>query len=439
VRSPKRRSLALTAKRTAVAFVGLQLAALAAVVASYLVPNAAVLDALHDGISVGAITADDTPQLPTGGVSDQFGECVMFSIGLGAQEGDGWFTRAATSPNLRWCSAMVASIEAHSDGVGMVGTKKVRYWNGLSAIARPALPLVGANGLRVVAMLALAGSVAALASAVSASSGRWSAVALLGPIAATGDLLGLVQVFHHPLMLAVGFVGIAHLARSAAQDHDWDQLIVPTFVSASAYSFVDLMNFVPGLWVMSAGVVAACAPEGIDLRSRTRRMLATGLVWPAGYLSMWAGKWVWAAFATSWSSVANDISEQIRFRVNGATPYATGDFAAGLKVNVRHWLDQPLSPVVIALSCLVVLTLSVRAARKGSQSILTIATVASGTPMLILWLLVFNNHNEIHYWFEYRSLPIVLGVGLMAFVVVARAPTTTATPKRPSEHDTPGL
>ena len=143
-------------------------------------------------------------------------------------------------------------------------------------------------------------------------------------------------------------------------------------------------------------------------------MLATGLAWPAGYLSMWAGKWVWAALATSWSSVANDISERIKFRVNGATPYATGDFAAGLRDNGRHWLDQPLSPVVIALSCLVVLTLSVRAARKGSQRILTIAIVASGTPILIPWLLVFNNHNEIHYWFEYRSLPIVLGVGLMA-------------------------
>ena len=296
-----------------------------------------------------------------------------------------------------------------------MGTKKVRYWGGLSAIARPTLALVGVNGLRVVAMLALAGSVATLASTVSAASGRWVAMALLGPIAVTGDLLGLVQVFHHPLMLAVGFAGIAHLARRAAQDHDWDQLVVPAFVSASAYSFVDLMNFVPGLWVMSAGVVAACAPEGIDLGSRTRRMLATGLAWPAGYLSMWAGKWAWAALATSWSSVANDIFEQIKFRVNGATPYATGHFAAGLRVNGRHWLDQPLSPVVIALSCLVVLTLSVRAARKGSQRILTIATVASGTPMLILWLLVFNNHNEIHYWFEYRSLPIVLGVGLMAF------------------------
>ena len=431
--------MALIAKRTAVAFVGLQLAALAAVLAGNLVPNPAVLDALREGIRAGAITADDTPLLRTGGVSDQFGECVMLSIGLGAKEGDGWFTRAVTSPNLRRCSVMVASIEAHSDGEPLMGIRKLRYWGGLSAIARPTLALVGVNGLRVVAMLALAGSVAVMAWAVSAASGRWAAVALLGPVAATGDLLGLVQVFHHPLMLAVAFGGIAHLARRAAQDHDWDQLVVPAFVSASAYSFVDLMNFVPGLWVMSAGVVAACAPEGIDLRSRTRRMLATGLAWPAGYLSMWAGKWMWAALATSWSSVANDILGQIKFRVNGATPYATGQFAAGLKVNVRHWLDQPLSPVVIAISCLVVLTLSVRVARKDPQRILMLATVASGILMLILWLLVFNNHNEIHYWFEYRSLPIVLGVGLMALVVAARAPSTAATPKRPSEHDTPQL
>ena len=407
-------------------FVGLQVAALAAIVAGDLVPNVAVTDALHEAVSVGAISASDTPLQRTGGISDQYGECVMLSIGLGAREGDGWFTRAATSPNLRRCSVMVPSLNAHSDGEPLMGVYRVRYWHGLSAVARPALAWVGVNGLRTLSMLALAGSVVALGRAVSAAAGRWSAVALLGPMAATGDLIGLVQVFHHPLMLAVGFAGIAHLAHRAAQRHDWNELVVPAFVAGSAYSFVDLMNFVPGLWVMSAGVVAACAPEGMDQGSRCRRMLATGIAWPAGYMSMWAGKWLWAAIATSWSSVADDIFGQIYFRVNGETPYTTGDFAAGLNVNGKYWLDQPFSPAVIALSGLAVITLSVAAARKGPRQVLTAAATASVTLVLIPWLLVFNNHNEIHYPFEYRSLPIVLGVGVMAFCATTRSPSAVS-------------
>ncbi len=438
MRSPKLRRSTLIAKRAAVAFVCLQLAALAAVLAGNLVPNRAVLDALREGIRTGAITEADTLPLSTGGISDQFGECVMLSIGLGSREGDGWLTRAVTSPNLRRCSALVASIEAHPDDEPRTGVRKLRYWNGLSSIARPALALVGVNGLRVIAMLALAGSIGALAWAVTAARGRWAAVALLGPVAATGDLLGVVQVFHHPLMLAVAFGGITHLARRARKGHTWDQLVIPAFVAGSAYSFVNLMNFVPGLWVMSAGVVAACAPDGIDLRSRIRRMLAAGLAWPAGYMSMWAGKWAWASLATSWSSVADEVLGQIQFRINGETPHATGRFAAGLRVTVRHWLDQPLTPVVVALSCLVVLLLSVRVARRGSQRILTLAAIASGTPMLVIWLLFFNNHHEIHYWFEYRSLPLLLGVGLMALAVAARAPSPE-TPTEPSEHATPQL
>ena len=81
---------------------------------------------------------------------------------------------------------------------------------------------------------------------------------------------------------------------------------------------------------------------------------------------------------------------------------------------------------MIALSGLAVITLSVAAARRGPRQVLTAAATASVTLILIPWLLVFNNHNEIHYWFEYRSLPIVLGVGVMAFCAATRSPSAVS-------------
>ena len=48
------------------------------------------------------------------------------------------------------------------------------------------------------------------------------------------------------------------------------------------------------------------------------------------------------------------------------------------------------------------------------RSLSTAGLIASPLLVLLAWLLVFNNHNEIHYWFEYRSLPMALGVILMA-------------------------
>ena len=406
--------------RVAAVFVGLQIAALAAVALGGVVPDQMIVDALNTAVSEGAVTGAGVEDQRTGGHSDAYGECVLLGMGVGAREDYGWFTRIATSPNLHSCSSTINRLEAHSAGEPIIGVHKIRYWNGLSAISRPVLALVGVNGLRVLVMLAFAASMAFLAREVSAASGRWSALALLGPFAATGDLIGLVQVFHHPLMLAVGFSGIAALARRAAQDRDWDELVVPALVVGSVYSFVNLMNFVPGLWAMAAGVVAGCVPPRRDWATRSGRMLAVGVAWPAGYLSMWAGKWVWAAIATSWSGVADEILGQIEFRINGESRFASGAFGEGLRANYGFWIDQPLTPMVLVLSGLVVVALAVRAARRDRHRLLTAAVIAGPGLIFVPWALAFNNHHEIHYWFEYRSIPLVLGVVLMAFCSAAR-------------------
>ena len=429
LRRLERPGLSTLLVRVVAVLVGLQIAALAAVALGDAVRDEVIVDALHTAVSQGAITEAGVERQRTGGRSDAYGECVLLGMGVGAQEDYGWFKRIATSPNLYSCSSTINRLEAHSDGEPIIGVHKKRYWNGLSAISRPVLALAGVNGLRVLSMLALAASMAFLAKEVSAASGRWATLALLGPFAATADLIGLVQVFHHPLMLAVGFSGIAVLARRAAQDRHWDELVVPALVVGSVYSFVNLMNFVPGLWAMAAGVVAGCVPPSRDCATRSGRMLAVGLAWPAGYLSMWAGKWVWAAIATSWSAVADEILGQIEYRINGEHRYASGAFGEGLRDNYDFWIDRPLTPTVLVLSGLFVVAVAIGAALRDRRRLLTAGVIAGPSLIFVPWALAFNNHHEIHFWFEYRSMPLALGVILMAFC--SAAPGRFATVRSP--------
>ena len=400
--------------RAAKVFLLLQVLALGAVAAGDLVPDREIVEELNSAIDSGAITATATPKQRTGGVSAHYGECVQLSIGLGAWEGDGWFTQIATSPSLHACPPMIDRLKAHQDGARLSGIRHLRYWNGLSVIARPALATIGVNGLRTLSMLLLVGSLVVLAKTVNAAVGGRSAVALLGPVLLGADLFGLVEVFHNPLILSFGFLGIAALARRAAQDQDWDDLLVAGFVVGSVYSFFTVGNFVPGIWAMSAAVVAACVPVHRELATRARRMIAIGVSWLAGFASMWTGKWVWAAVTTSPSAVFDEITAQIEFRINGVSRFATGRFGEGLRANVQFWLDQPLVPTVVVVSGFVIVTAIVRSARNDLRSLWTAVLIASPVSILFAWQLAFNNANEIHYWREYRSLPMVLGVVLMA-------------------------
>ena len=40
----------------------------------------------------------------------------------------------------------------------------------------------------------------------------------------------------------------------------------------------------------------------------------------------------------------------------------------------------------------------------------------AATPALLpfVWFEIASNHSQIHYWFTYRSIPIALGVALLA-------------------------
>lgn len=415
--------------RLAAVFIALQAGALAAVAAGDLVPDRVIVEELHSSVASGAISETSIFRQRTGGISDHYGECVMLGIGLGEPKGQSWFSNLALSPTLHSCPALVDRLESHAAGERLTSVRKIRYWNGLSAVARPALATVGVNGLRIVAAVSFLASGALLAAAVARGAGRPAAVALLSPLVVAADPVGLLDVFHHPLMLSFGLAGAAVLARRAAQDRAGREMAVDAFVAGSVYSFFNLMNFVPGLWAMSAAVVAACVPARHGARTRAARMAAVAAAWPAGYVSMWAGKWVWAAAAASPSEVLDEILGQFRRRIDGVTKYSSGDLFAGFGENVGYWLGRPLVPAVLVASGLALAAAIWRLARSGASAILTAAVIAGPALIVVAFILATSSHNEIHEWFEYRSLPMALGVLLMASCTAVDATPTASGPQ----------
>lgn len=400
--------------KVATVAITLQLTAVAIVAVANLVPDSAIIDELRSSTESDAITETSTPQQRTGGMSDHYGECVMFGIGLGEPSHYNWFHEVAMSPTLHNCVYMHHRLAAHDQGKPLESYSKLRYWNGLSVLVRPLLVSIGVNGLRIVAMLALLASILVLGRVLTRAVHRLAPLFLLGPIAAGGDLLGLVEVFHHTLMLSIGILGVAALVHAAAKDGDWRDLGFLAFVVGSIYAFVDLMNFVPGLWAMSASGVAAAVPAAHGVATRSKRMLVTVALWPTGYVSMWAGKWILAALAYSPSRVYDEISGQILKRIDGQTAYSTGKLAAGLTRNFNYWLDQALVPTVLFASGTFAVVAVWRLIRGTRVQARTAAVIAAPSLLVLGFLLLVNSHNEIHYWFEYRSLPMALGILLMA-------------------------
>jgi hypothetical protein len=354
----------------------------------------------------------------TGGIADRFGECVTATIGTGDDELS-WFESVTLSPNLGSCPAMIDHLDRRSDGETVRGVLKTRYWSGLSPITRPLVALFGVAGARVVAALALAASALWLAAALSRATDRVVALAAVAPLIALTDPRGLVGVFHHPLMAAAGLAGAAFLVRRASAGAGPTDLAVTAFAVGSVYSYFDLMNFVVGMWVVSAVLVGLAVPPGRDLRRLARTVGAVFVAWPIGYVSMWCGKWFWAAVATSPGAVWDEIRAQVEFRIYGSSQYATGAVGAVLRANLSFWRHQdPGTPVILLLAALATVCVVVAVRRGAGRR--RFAVVCAPALIVLPWYLLTNNHNEIHYWFEYRSLGLIFAAGFAASVAAAR-------------------
>lgn len=405
-------------RRLVAALVAVPVAALVAIAAAEaLVPDLLVIDELREGFDRGVVTPSLVQAQRTGGLTDHYGECVLLTIGLSDPPGASLFERAATSPNLHHCVATLERLQAAAAGDELSGTTKIRYWNGTSIVSRPVVATVGVAGLRLLCTVALIAALAWFVREIDRRSGRAAAVALLVGLS-TIDLVGVLDVFHHTLMLAVGIVGVGVVGRVAATGDRWS-VATAAAVAGSVYNVVDLMNYVTGLLALVIVVVVLWTPPSSSRRRAVSAAVA-GAAWAVGYVVTWAGAWVVAAIATSPSAVFEEIRRQFSFRLDGETEGISGETGAGLRAVVDAWVDPPLTRVILVLVGLAAVASARRVLSRRGEVL--VAGAAASLP--VVFALVANNHHQVHFWFEYRSL----GLGFSGLVMAWWA----TSPRRPA-------
>ena len=405
-------------RRWVVSFVALQLGTLALIFVANLVPDGRILDQVETDLASGDITTEWPSTGWTGTPQDTFGECFLLVGGYD----DGTYGTLETitgAPNFRECERLDAALRARAAGEVITAEPHFRYWHGLTVVARPWMAIGDVVTLRVASALVLIGAAAWLAHRAARLAGPLGAAALLAPVIATGDLHGLMSVFHHPLMLAFGLVSIGLLLDRSARGVAPGDLAWLAAVLGAVYNVIDLFNFVPGVWLVATGAAIAARPVGSDRRDRVRAGMGVGVGWAVGYGVMWLSVWVWAAIATSPGQIWDDVVTKILFRVSGDEEFESAGFGAGFLRNLEFWSERPLA-VPIAGVLVVVGAAGLWRLRSDRPVLLTVVAAIAPAGLVVPWMLASGQHHENHAWFEYRSFPMLLGLALFVVVLARR-------------------
>jgi hypothetical protein len=139
---------------------------------------------------------------------------------------------------------------------------------------------------------------------------------------------------------------------------------------------------------------------------------------------MWIWKWVFAAIALGPERVVDDVRSQVEFRLAGDYEGVSDSPVRGLTSNVEYWWDRPLTPLVVVAVLAVVVFVAVRNRRRLSGQVAVCAAIV--VVPFVLWYLALSNHNQIHVWLTYRSIPLAFGALGALVLAAAAAPTRPA-------------
>ncbi|MFT5203868.1 MAG: hypothetical protein ACI9C1_003271 [Candidatus Aldehydirespiratoraceae bacterium] len=424
---PVFKSWARLLARTAILLAALIGLGIVAVGVGELIPDRWVAAHLVDARQDGTLTNTAQEKTRVGGIADHFTECVSISVGLG-HGSDSFLESMAGSPNLGPCDRLVAAVDEFSQTDRLPeGGRYLRYWHGTSSIFRIVIAVGGLAVLRVLAFAAVVGSVLLVARQVRQVAGVPAAVAIVGPFVATTDFIVLSGTVHHSMTLAVAFAGAALVATAAFRTGGvWFSAVL----AGAAFVYVDLLTNVPGAWALvTAMAIFAARTRTADPAVVARTGIAAGVGWIVGYAGMWAGKWAFAASVLGYDVVRSDVTDSVRERVNGDSPWSEDRFGAAIDANVDAWFEIPFTRVVLLLSVLVLAKaiwsrLRNRTVRSDSIAGVLIAIVPALLPFV--WFEFASNHSQVHAWFTYRSIPLALGIGMLALLTPEPKPRRAA-------------
>lgn len=387
-------------------------------------------EALPDGPVVRRLVAEvdagryGPPLVPDrfGGFHDGFTECVVLGQGLGTPPTPmGLLERAMWAPRIGSCVDGADQIRALAGGTTVEAGPYFRYWNGYVVVTRPVLAAAGLTGVRVVSGALLAAAAIAAGVTIARRLGWTTVAALALPVLVTTNVATTpAGSFTHALSLAAALAGTAVVA--AAADRGVRAAAGMAAIAAAGFVYVDLLTTPAVPWLLAVFVAGAVTlRRGATTHEVVTMVAVVGTTWPTAWAATWASRWVLAA-ALHGTEVFRTIGEVGRFRLSGDLQGVDATLGAATRANLTWWLTRPAStPIVAGLAVAVAIVgLVVIARRHGWPGVGTTAVLALPVLVVPAWYELFSNHSQVHAYFAHRSIPVALGVGLAACLLVAR-------------------
>ena len=394
------------------------------VVGAEVVPDGRIASHLANAMRRGEITSVDRDESLLGTTADHYAECVAVMIGLGDQPGN-LVRRGLYSASSYGCVGSIEQLE-HFAATGELQPRSdyMRYWHGYAVVTRPALAIVGLSGTRWLAFAALGLSIGAFARSVWIRFGAVPTIVVLVPGLMTTDMLVGGWSIAQALGLATAWIGGWIVLSQVSSDRSWQVVALAAGLGGAVSAYVDLMVAIPAslaLCTLAAGLATVSAQRRVD-GEVVRTMAVAVAGWAVGLGAMWAAKWVFAWLFVDRERIVDSVRNQISFRTGGDYEGVANTPWTGFTKNVRYWIDQPLTPPVLAAAILVVGLVVWRGRQHLGWSAAgwTGAAAAVVALPVIAWFVVLNNHNQIHFWMTYRSVAIAFGA-VVAIAIVAVA------------------
>jgi hypothetical protein len=397
---------------------------LVGVVAAELVPDGRIAAHLATAMQRGEITSEDRTVSLLGTTADHYAECVAVMISLGDQPGN-IVRRSLYSASSFGCEGSIAQLE-HFAATGELQPRSdyMRYWHGYAVLTRPALAIAGLTGTRWMAFAALGLSVGAFARSVWIRFGVVPTIAVLVPGLMTTDMIVGGWSIAQALGMATAWIGGWIVLSQVSADRSWQVVGLAAALGGAVSAYFDLMVAIPAslaLCTLGAGLGALSLRRRVDAEVvRTMAVAVAG--WAVGLTVMWAAKWLFAWLFVDRQRIVDSVRNQISFRTAGDYEGVADTPWTGFTKNVRYWIDQPLTPPVLAAAMIVVGLVVWRERRHlgWSAARWTGAAAAVVAVPVVAWFVILNNHNQIHFWMTYRSVAIALGA-VVAVVIAALA------------------
>lgn len=286
-------------------------------------------------------------------------------------------------------------------------TSYERYWHGYLVVLKPLLLLLNYGQIRILNGIIMTTLVLLILRQL------WKRNLRNGMLAFLLAILGLFPMaLPYSLQFSTSFYAGAGaslvLLCRYEKIKEKERYIGLFFLTGALTSYLDFLTY--PIFALGIPMVLWIVLDNENIRTELRRIVACAFSWGAGYLLMWAGKWLIGSVLLR-ENIVTDALQTVAGRASGEV--ATERISRMMAVLRNFYIYFNLYGVVLA--GILILWVGIwcfrnRKTMKMDQALLLLL-VAAGP---ICWYLVTANHAYIHYWFTFRNL----SVSIFAFAMI---------------------